>query len=264
MLVTAGIVALGVLASAPSSREEAKRLFPEFHDTIALTMERTADGLASGVAVVRDALGEQVGDATLSGPARIIDGDTLEVRGARVRLHGIDAPERTQRCRTAGRVWSCGREATSALAQQIGSRPVACSRLDQDRYGRVVAVCRAGGEDVNAWMVAAGWAFAYRQYSLRYVAEEMAAKAARRGVWRGDVVAPWDWRRGERIVGTETTVVRGGRCSIKGNISRGGERIYHVLGGRFYDQTRIDTSRGERWFCSEAEARAAGWRRARR
>ena len=95
--------------------------------------------------VVRDALGEQVEDATLTGPARIIDGDTLEVRGTRVRLHGIDAPERTQRCRSAGRVWSCGREATRALAHRIGLRPVACSRLDQDRYGRVVAVVPSRG-----------------------------------------------------------------------------------------------------------------------
>ena len=135
---------------------------------------------------------------------------------------------------------------------------VACEGRDQDRYGRVVGVCWVGGEDVNAWMVAAGWAFAYRKYSVRYVAEEMAAKAAKRGVWGGDMVAPWDWRRGKRLVHTGTTATESGRCSIKGNISTGGERIYHVPGGRFYDQTRIDTSRGERWFCSEAEAQGGG------
>ncbi len=56
----------------------------------------------------------------------------------------------------------------------------------------------------------------------------------------------------------------GKACLIKGNISRSGERIYHVPGGRWYDATRIDPLRGERWFCSEAEARAAGWRRAKR
>ncbi len=157
------------------------------------------------------------------------------------------------------------------LAQAIGSRAVACEERDLDRYGRVVAVCRVGGRDVNAWMAAEGWAFAYRKYSRDYVGEETAARAAKRGVWRGDVVAPWDWRRGERLAGEGTATqpaasrpaaqADGGRCAIKGNIGKGGTRIYHVPGGRFYDRTRIDTSKGERWFCTEAEARAAGWRR---
>lgn len=207
----------------------------------------------------------QVADAALTGPARIIDGDTLEVRGIRVRLHGIDAPESAQRCRSASRIWSCGREATRALSRRIGSHPVACKQRDRDRYGRVVAVCRVGGEDVNAWMVAEGWAFAYRKYSRRYLAQEKAARAAKRGVWRGEVVAPWDWRRGQRLTDTGTAMKQGGgACKIKGNISKGGARIYHLPGGQFYDRTRIDTSRGERWFCSEGEARAAGWRRSRR
>ena len=89
----------------------------------------------------------------------------------------------------------------------------------------------------------------------------------------GDVVAPWDWRRGERLAGAATAAQPAaprpaaqqgsGRCTIKGNIAKSGTRIYHMPGGRFYDQTRIDTSRGERWLCSEAEVRAAGWRRSR-
>ena len=251
-LVVAGFVVFGIIAIAPSTPGWAMRQF--------------ADVIADGTGVVREALRRDVADEALMGPARIIDGDTLEVRGSRVRLYGIDAPESAQRCRAGGRVWACGRAATRALARRIGSRPVACTERDRDPYGRVVAVCQVGGVDVNAWMVAAGWAFAYRKYSMQYVKEEMAAKAARRGVWRGDVVSPWDWRRVKRLVDAGTAVKRAGRCRIKGNISisRGGERIYHVPGGEFYDQTRINTSRGERWFCSEAEARAAGWRRARR
>ena len=75
---------------------------------------------------------------------------------------------------------------------------------DRDRYGRVVAVCRAAGEDLNAWMVSQGWALAYRQYSRDYVGEEADARAARRGIWRGDFVEPWDWRPGERL-GTPLT-----------------------------------------------------------
>ena len=211
--------------------------------------------------------------ADLSGRSRVIDGDTLDVGGARVRLYGIDAPESAQRCRSGGRTWSCGREAARALARRIGSRPVACKERDRDRFGRMVAVCWVGGEDVNAWMAARGWAFAYRKYSMSYVGEETAAKTAKRGIWRGDVVAPWEWRRGERLVGGLSAAQPAasrpaaqkerGRCAIKGNISKSGKRIYHVPGGRFYGQTRINTSKGERWFCTEGEARAAGWRRSR-
>ena len=112
-------------------------------------------------------------------------------------------------------------------------------------------------------MVSQGFALAYRKYSTAYVGQERAAKAARRGLWRGEFVAPWDWRRGKRLAAA-APVARTGECRIKGNISRSGKRIYHVPGARYYDRTRIDTSKGERWFCSEAEARVAGWRRAKR
>ena len=201
----------------------------------------------------------------VTGSARVIDGDTLDVGGVRIRLHGIDAPESGQSCRAGGNRWSCGRDAARALAGRIGGRSIACQERDRDRYGRVVAVCSASGMDLNAWMVAEGWAFAYRRYSNAYVGEESAARAARRGVWRGEIVPPWEWRKGKRLGGTRTTARKesSGRCSIKGNIGKNGTRIYHVPGGRYYEQTRINTSKGERWFCTENEARAAGWRRSR-
>ena len=204
------------------------------------------------------------GPATLSGSARVVDGDTLAMDGVRVRLHGIDAPESSQSCRTGGRSWPCGREATRALARLIANRPVACEEQDRDRYGRVVAVCNVAGLDVNAWMVAEGWALAYRRYSRAYVAQESRARAARRGVWGGEIVAPWEWRKGKRLEGARPAAQRDtGRCNIKGNIGTNGARIYHVPGGRYYEQTRIDTSKGERWFCTESEARGSGWRRSR-
>ena len=212
------------------------------------------------------AAGRAASRPALSGLARVVDSDTLDVDRVRVRLHGIDAPESAQRCRASGRLWPCGQEATRALARRIGGRPVACEERDRDRYGRVVAVCTVAGLDLNRWMVAEGWAFAYRRYSRTYVAAESRARAARRGIWRGEAVAPWDWRRGKRLPGSGAPAARrdGGRCRIKGNIGGDGRRIYHVPGGQFYDRTRIDTSRGERWFCSESAARAAGWRRSRR
>lgn len=133
-----------------------------------------------------------------------------------------------------------------------------------DRYGRIVATCFDNyGFDINRNMVYTGWALAYRKYSTRYVGVEEKAKAAARGLWRGAFVPPWKWRRGERLSSTRSSDEPSGACRIKGNISRSDEHIYHVPGGHSYARTRIDESKGERWFCSEAEARAAGWRRAR-
>ena len=201
----------------------------------------------------------------------MVDGDTLEIGGTRIRLFGIDAPERGQSCQAGGELWICGGLAKLRLQDRISGRRVVCEERDRDRYGRIVAVCRAGGEDLNAWMVSEGWALAYRRYSEAYVDEEARAKSARAGVWRGEFVPPWDWRRDTRQARAPKRKTPraenrdSGGCRIKGNISRhGGERIYHVPSGHYYDQTRIDTSKGERWFCSEAEARAAGWRRSRR
>lgn len=130
------------------------------------------------------------GAATPSGRARAIDGDTLELGCVRIRLHGIYAPENAQRCRAEGRFWACGREAARALARLVRRKEVACEKRDRDRYGRIVAVCTAAGQNLNAWMVAEGWAFAYRQYSRAYLAKEWRARAAKRGVRRGEIVPP--------------------------------------------------------------------------
>ena len=209
-------------------------------------------------------------DGFLTGPARVIDGDTIEIHGQRVRLHGIDAPESAQVCETAsGRAYRCGQAATDALARMVAGAPVACVVRDTDRYGRLVAVCHRAEGDLNAWMVSEGHALAYRRYSRDYVAHENAARARRAGVWQGRFDAPWDWRRAQgggspSSSSRSTEPSRRGDCAIKGNVSRSGERIYHVPGQANYRQTRIAEAEGERWFCSEAEARAAGWRRARR
>jgi len=139
--------------------------------------------------------------ADVGGHPTVLDGDTLEIAGERIRLHGIDAPERRQRCVVDGETWPCGAEASLALAARIADHRVECEETDTDRYGRIVAVCRIGATDLNAWMVAEGWALAYRRYAMDYTGQEAAAGAARRGIWRGKFVAPWEWRRGKRLVG---------------------------------------------------------------
>jgi endonuclease YncB( thermonuclease family) len=206
---------------------------------------------------------------TLSGVASVIDGDTLEVHGQRIRLHGMDAPESRQLCRKPeGGFWRCGQQAALALSDRIGRGAVSCAWKDKDRYGRIVAVCHKGREALNAWMVEQGWAVAYRRYSTDYVRAEAQAKSRRRNLWAGEFVMPWDWRRGQRLAGegggAAASAAVGAQkpgCAIKGNIGSSGKRIYHAPGGRWYGQTRIDPSKGERWFCSESEAIAAGWTR---
>lgn len=212
----------------------------------------------------------------LTGPVRIVDGDTIRLGEHRIRLHGIDAPESDQACLDPqGAPWACGDAATERLAEMIGDDPVHCSERDIDRYQRIIGECFADRTNLNAALVAEGLAFAYRRYSRDYALLEDEARAAGRGIWAGTVQAPWDHRRDPQHVLIPDVGATGstsaaqdagsglqppGDCVIKGNINRRGERIYHTPDSPSYSRTRIDESRGQRWFCSEEEARAAGWR----
>ncbi len=120
--------------------------------------------------------------ADMAGTASVIDGDTIEVHGQRIRLHGIDAPESRQLCRLAGEPWRCGKDAANALADKIARRLVTCEDLGRERYKRIIARCAVAGEDLEKWMVANGWALAHRRHTLDYVDEEAGAQAARRGL----------------------------------------------------------------------------------
>ena len=224
----------------------------------------------------------------------VTDGDSIKVELdsglIEVRMHSIDAPERDQ---------PGGAEAREALTRRLGNTAVALEPVEQDQYGRMIAVVYQSDANVNAWLVREGHAWVYRQYArdARYCEAELAARAAGRGVWAGAAVeqkAPWEWRavkRGRRVgysdytgetlercvaaLGRRPEAVaplpladvpsasasdgEPGECRIKGNISGSG-KIYHVPGTAAYAKTKIDEARGERWFCTEDEARAAGWR----
>jgi endonuclease YncB( thermonuclease family) len=198
---------------------------------------------------------------TTTGPMRVIDGDSFEVAGVKIRLHAVDAPETDQMCETRqGAEWACGGWISKVVTDRYNWITASCERLDTDRYGRTVARCTALGGDIGAWLVSEGFAFAYVKYGSDYVALEREAAAADRGLHAVRMQSPEQHRRNGRAEPQRVS----GECNIKGNISAKGVKIYHMSGQEFYNRTRISLSKGERWFCSEAAARAAGWRKARR
>jgi endonuclease YncB( thermonuclease family) len=130
------------------------------------------------------------------GQATVIDGDTIQIHGERIRMAGIDAPEARQACVNAsGAEYRCGKTAAFALADRMARAVVRCEGSERDRYKRLVATCSVGGTDLGSWMVEQGFAVAYRRYSNAYIDQEDRAKAARRGLWAGSFEMPWDWRK---------------------------------------------------------------------
>jgi endonuclease YncB( thermonuclease family) len=223
--------------------------------------------------------------APIVGIARVQDGDTVRIGKHWIRLFGIDAPEQKQGCRDRhGVAYACGKRAKRALVSLIDNQSLRCWVNDIDRYQRAVAVCylsdsssstrsssgradNASGESINARMVESGWALAYRHYSHDFVLAEERARQAGRGVWQGEFEKPWVWRHARAAAAKRAaeaqrgaTLPDSGQCRIKGNINSRGDRIYHLPGQSSYAQTRISPEKGERFFCTESEARAAGWR----
>jgi endonuclease YncB( thermonuclease family) len=132
------------------------------------------------------------------GRASVIDGGTLEIRGRRVSLLGIEAPDAHQTCMdTRGGEYACGQRAAQALEYRISGNVVHCEPQRLDGYSGVVAVCRSWGEDLSAWMVGLGWALACRNYSTRYVPAEDLARRRDAGMWSEGYKPPLGWRRSE-------------------------------------------------------------------
>lgn len=200
----------------------------------------------------------------------ITDGDTIRVRVAgrteRVRLIGIDTPE------LAGA--ECfAREAASAMQSLTQSRSVALeadpTQADRDRHGRLLRhVVLPDGRLAAQVLIAGGYGREYTyaadyRHQSAFRSAQAQARGAARGIWSPTCAGRVAATSAPAPAPKKLAEVPAGRCHIKGNISRDGERIYHVPGGRSYDKTVISTDKGEKWFCSEAEATAAGWRPAR-
>jgi endonuclease YncB( thermonuclease family) len=132
----------------------------------------------------------------IAGYPRVVDGDTIDISGTRIRLHGIDAPEATQTCTIGGQRYQCGARSTMALADFIRGHMVRCIPVGLDQYRRTIARCHTeeGNIDINAWLVRQGLAVAYRRYSVEYLADELRAHMAGRGLWAGSFQMPRDYR----------------------------------------------------------------------
>ena len=219
--------------------------------------------------------------------ATITDGDTLLLNGKPYRLDGIDAPETDQQCLDEkGNVWPCGIEARDELKKYVGKRDVRCDgkKFDTVYRNRRIAVCWVEGETVslNQWLVRGGWAVNFEPYAKkRFIKDEDDARQNARGLWKGCFAPPQSARRGTKSTATllgaacskDETKVRDllfpadpampTGCAIKGKLATranvtGHRGIYHLEGCRSYGRTK----RPDRWFCSEDEAQAEGFRKA--
>ena len=132
------------------------------------------------------------------GEAKVIDGDTIHIGKNKIRLHGIDAPEKNQKCVFNNKDWECGKNSTLALREMIENSPVICRINDVDRYKRYIAVCFSDKKSLNKMMVKNGWAIAYRYYSKDYIDEEFIAKRKKLGIWRGTFEEPYIYRKNNK------------------------------------------------------------------
>ncbi|MGD9742358.1 MAG: thermonuclease family protein [Dongiaceae bacterium] len=131
------------------------------------------------------------------GIASVIEADAIEISGQRIRLLDMDAPETQQLCQdTAGADYRCGQKAALLLSDFIGQRTVTCDGSDLDRYGRTLARCTVGGEDLGLWLIEQGWAVPYRYCKCEtYRDAALEAAAQDRGIWAGVFQLPWEWRK---------------------------------------------------------------------
>lgn len=222
------------------------------------------DTIASGEQKAEPAVSKKISSLEHVRVVRVVDGDTIEIAdGEHVRYIGIDAPESAN---PRAPVQCFGFEARRRNQELTEGKAVWLERdlSDRDRYGRLLRYVRLGETMVNEQLVREGYVRVHTvppdvRYTERFQSAEREAREAGRGLWGGCTFHSKDEEGKEKSKAANENA----QCAIKGNVSAAGERIYHLHGCPYYAQTRIDETRGERWFCSEAEAEAAGWRKAR-
>ena len=213
----------------------------------------------------------------------VIDGDTVQFADVKLQMEGIDAPQTDQLCFDhAGKRWKCGVAAREYLKQQADNKSWKCDVVKKNLYGRLLARCRAGDEDIARQMVQAGLALASTTGSAMYLEDEEVARTAEAGLWAGAFVTPLDWRQHNwhaKILGKATvqrqasaplltsafgTSPPSADCAIKGNVNWSGKCIFHTPAGHWYKRITMEAKYGDRWFCTATEAIASGCRETKR
>jgi hypothetical protein len=203
------------------------------------------------------------------------------------RLDGIDTPEFDQICIDEhADAWTCGVEARDQLAKLVGDRQIRCEDLGLDpaTKKRHLGTCTVEGETIslNQLLVRQGFALNFDPAGKgRFKEDEAGAKDNRRGLWKGCFVAPQDFRRGRKdaaLLGDSCRTDRDREiravlfpdepasppgCSIKGKFAvrarvTGNIGVYHLQACRSYPAL----TNPDRWFCTEEDAQAAGFRKA--
>ncbi len=198
---------------------------------------------------------------------RVIDGDTIEIEGGeRIRYIGIDTPETVDPRKP---VQCFGVEASNKNKELVEGKMVRLETdiTDRDKYNRLLRYVWVGDTFVNLELVKQGFAYSYSyppdiKYQDRFLKAQQEAREAKRGLWNACPVNTTGPATTPSTVTPEEGPATTDSCLIKGNINTSGEKIYHLPGCGSYSKTTIDKSRGEKWFCSESEAQAAGWRKA--
>lgn len=220
----------------------------------------------------------------------VVDGDTIKVdyhgKTTSVRLIGVNTPETVDPRKD---VECFGEEASQFLRSLLEGKAVRLepdiSQSDRDKYDRLLRYIYLDGEDVSLTIIQNGYGYEYTynvpyQKQARYRAAQTEAENGKRGLWADGVCTksepvatkpqtpenePANTSKPQNTAPVVTAPATSTQhCKIKGNISSSGEKIYHMPGQQFYDKTVIDTSKGERWFCTEQEAVNAGWRKSKR
>ena len=200
----------------------------------------------------------------VEGRALVAAADVLRIDGNEIKLAEIEAPEADQKCMAGKKRWSCGEAARTAVQKLVRGKVVACELSGTDSAGRPLGRCRVGkgkdGQDIAAALVSEGAVFAETGMLASYGALEAEAKARKAGLWKGEAERPAEYRA--KVWEAAAKSAPDG-CPIKGQIARDA-KTYVMPWSRDYGSAKVRPARGERWFCSESEAQAEGWKTASR
>jgi len=197
--------------------------------------------------------------SAIEGVASVQSGDTVRISGTTIRLDGIEAPDRSQTCvRANQKRWDCAAAARDALARMVRSRRLSCTLTGEADTAVNSGTCRSINGDIASELVLNGHVFAKGGFFSAYRSQESQAQAAKAGLWSGEAQRPSEWRAARW---EEAKVKSPAGCPIKGQVLRKSGKIYMLPWSPDYARARIDTTQGERWFCSESEAQSAGFKK---